>query len=136
MFYPFLLIGYGSVAIFVLRVALGAIFIVHGWPKVSNLKKNAGVFDGMGFKPGAFWGTLAALLEFFGGIAFVLGLFVGSLAFLYAVQFAVILVWRIARGDKFWDGWEFDLLIFAALLLFIGTGAGYFTFGHLFGGYR
>ncbi len=136
MFYPLLFIGYGSVAMLVLRVALGAIFIVHGWPKVSNLKKNAGVFDSMGFKPGAFWGTLAALLEFFGGIAFVLGLFVGSLAFLYAVQFAVILVWRIGKGDKFWSGWEFDLLIFAALLLFIGTGAGNFAIGHLFGGYR
>lgn len=123
MFYPILFFGYGSLAVFVLRIVLGAIFIVHGWPKVSDLKKNAGVFQSMGFKPGVLWGTIAAILEFFGGIAFVLGLFTALLAFVYAIQFAVILVWRIAKGDRFWGGWEFDLLIFAGLLIFVAMGA-------------
>ena len=132
MLYPFMFFGYGGLALLVLRIVLGAIFIVHGWPKVSDLKKNAHVFQEMGFRPGVFWGTLAALLEFFGGIALVFGLFVGPLAFLYAIQFAVILVWRVAKGDRFWGGWEFDLLIFAALLVLLGAGAGAW---HLTSGY-
>ncbi len=132
MLYSLMFLGYGGLALFVLRVVLGAIFIVHGWPKVSDLKKNAHVFHEMGFRPGMFWGTIAALLEFFGGIALVFGLFTGMLSFLYAIQFVVILVWRIAKGDRFWGGWEFDLLIFAALLVLLAAGSGTW---HLSSGY-
>lgn len=128
-------LGYGTLSFLVLRVVLAAIFIVHGWPKVSDLRKNAHVFNQMGFRPGAFWGTIAALLEFFGGIAFLFGIFTPFLAFLFAIQFGVILVWRIAKGDKFWNGWEFDLLIFAAVLPFIALGATHFGLGHMFWAY-
>ena len=125
MMYPFFFFGYGGITMLVLRIALGAIFIAHGWSKVSDLKKNAEGFGGMGFRPGAFWGTIAALLEFFGGIAFLLGIFTVWLAFLFAIEFAVILIWRIAKGHPFIHGWELDLLVFAAILLFLSAGAGH-----------
>ena len=133
--YP-LFFGYGDLALLALRVVLAAIFIVHGWSKVSDLKKNTEAFNSMGFRPGAFWGTIAALLEFFGGIAFLFGIFTGWLAFLFAGEFFVILIWRLAKGHRFVGGWEFDLLIFAALLLFVSIGAGHFVFDRaLFMGY-
>lgn len=133
--YPFFF-GYGDLALLFLRVVLAVIFIVHGWSKVNNLKKNTEAFNAMGFKPGSFWGTIAALLEFFGGIAFFFGIFTGWLAFLFAGEFLVILIWRLAKNHRFVSGWEFDLLIFAALLLFVSIGAGHFVFDRvLFMGY-
>lgn len=117
---PFFLgYGYGVIALFVLRVVLAAVFIVHGWPKVSDLRKNAEGFSAMGFRPGVLWGTIVALLEFFGGIALLFGVFTGAFAFLFALEFLVILIHRIAKRHPFVHGWEIDLLIFAALLIFI-----------------
>ncbi len=135
--YPYpLFFGYGDLALLVLRVVLGIIFVVHGWSKIADLKKNSEAFRSMGFRPGAFWGTLAALLEFFGGIAFIFGIFTSALAFLFAAQFLVIILWRLGKRHHFVGGWEFDLLIFASLLLFISLGAGHFVFDRmLFPGY-
>jgi putative oxidoreductase len=130
--YPYLFyFGFASIALLVLRVILGAIFIAHGWPKVSDLKKNGENFGHMGFKPGMFWGTIAALLEFIGGIAIVLGIATTFLSFFFAIEFITILVWRISKGHKFSGGWEFDLLIFAGLIVLIALGAGGFAFGRM-----
>ena len=45
-------------------------------------------FNGMGFKPGWLWGTIAALLEFLGGIGVVLGLWMPYLCALFMGEFA------------------------------------------------
>ena len=78
-----------SFGLFLIRIGLGAIFIYHGWPKVIG-----GVDQwhwlglqmshvGITFMP-AFWGLLAALIEFLGGICLVLGLGTRFWAFLLA----------------------------------------------------
>ncbi len=123
MFYA-LSFYYGGCAIFFLRVALGALFIVHGWPKLKNLDAAAKSFDGMGFKPGRFFGTFAGLLEFIGGIAIVIGFLVSPIAVIFAVEFLVILIWRFSKNMPFVGGWELDLIIFAALIVLIVFGAG------------
>jgi putative oxidoreductase len=119
---------YGGLGVFVLRVVLGAIFIVHGWPKIKNLKATAMNFGGMGFRPGIFWGTIVAVLEFAGGIALVLGAFTQAVAALFVLEFVVILIWRITKGNPFVHGWEFDLLILAALLVLFFNGGGSYSF--------
>ena len=43
-----------------LRLAVGAILLVHGWPKLKDLKANGVNFEAMGFRPGPLWGTVAA----------------------------------------------------------------------------
>jgi hypothetical protein len=63
-----LLFWYGGWGFVIPRIILGAMLIVHGWPKIKDLRQNASNFSGMGFKPGWLWGTIAALLEFFGGV--------------------------------------------------------------------
>src|SRR6202008_2354271 len=57
------------------RLVLGAGMIYYGWPKARDLRANAKDFEGMGFKPGIFWGTLIAAVEFLGGIVVVLGIY-------------------------------------------------------------
>ncbi len=124
---------YGGMGILALRIALALIFLVHGWQKIKNLKQTATAFDRMGFKPGFFWGTIVALLEFVGGgIGLLLGIFTPTIAALLALQFVAIVVWKLAKKQPFVSGWEFDLLILAALLVLALNGAGAYSLDRLF----
>ena len=124
---------YGGVSVFVLRLALAAVFLVHGGRKIGNLKRTAAGFNAMGFKPGSFWGTLVALLEFFGGgIAFALGFLVQPIAILLALQFITIIIWKLAKKQSFVGGWELDLVIFAGLLVLAANGAGAWSLDRIF----
>lgn len=120
---------YGSIGAFALRIALAAVFIVHGWQKLRRPHATIEAFNGMGFRPGVFWGMLVGLLEFFGGIALVFGFLAQTIAFFFAVEFLVVLIWRIATRQHFVGGWELDLLIFGAVLFLLLNGAGAFAAG-------
>ena len=109
-------------AVLILRLVLGAIFIVHGWPKIKDLKQNAKNFQGMGFRPGILFGSVIAFLEFFGGIALALGLFVLPISALFILQFLVISFWKIVKRMPFVGGWEFDLLILAGVIVLFSLG--------------
>ncbi len=123
-----LLFWYGGFGFVIPRLILGAMLIVHGWPKIKNLKQTAQNFGGMGFRPGVLWGTIAAVLEFVGGIGLVLGLWVPYLCFLFLGEFFVIIVWKWAKKMPFVGGWEFDAIIFALLLTFFTLYGGFYLF--------
>jgi len=64
--------AFSSTALLLMRLVIGTAFIIHGWPKIHN------PFGWMGPQspvPG-FFQLLAALSEFGGGIAWVIGLLV------------------------------------------------------------
>ena len=127
---------YSDWAILVLRLALAAILIAHGWPKIKNLKATAQNFDGMGFKPGRFWGTVVAVAEFGGGILLLIGLFTQIAAFVLAIQFAVILIWKLRQKQKLVNmggqSYELDLIIFAALLILMTVGSSFYAADNFF----
>ena len=124
--YPLLAI-WSDWAILALRLALGAIFLAHGWPKIKDLKRTGDNFTAMGFRPGALWGSVAAVVEFFGGIALVLGLFTQIASGLIVGEFATIIVWKLMRKQPFVGGSELDFLILAAALVLLTIGAGTFS---------
>lgn len=109
-------------ALLLVRILLGIILIYHGWPKIKDLAKTAKDFASMGFKPGKFWGTLVALLEFVGGIFIIAGFLTQVIAVLLFVQFLVILL-TLKRQASFEDI-EFDLLILGVSALVATLGAG------------
>src|ERR1051326_191078 len=77
--------------------------IYYGWPKARDLRANAHDFEQMGFKPGIFWGTLLAAVEFLGGIAVVLGIYAELAASLFAFQMLVGAFWKIRLKKPFTD---------------------------------
>lgn len=109
-------------ALFILRVVIGVIFVVHGWPKIKNIRQTQINFSSMGFRPGVIWGTLIAILEFVGGLALVLGILTQLIAALLAVEMFVATLWKIKQGKGFVDGYEFDLLLLAAALTLVTLG--------------
>ncbi len=125
---------YGGIGALALRLALAAVFIAHGFPKLRGPRATAEAFNGMGFRPGAFWGMLAGLLEFFGGIALAVGFLTQYAAALFALEFVVIVLWKLARRGPFTGagGWEFDLLILGAVLVLLLNGAGAYSLDRTF----
>ena len=113
--------------IFILRLALGLIFLVHGWPKLKNLKVTAQNFEMMGFKPGIFWGTIVAVVEFVGGLAVLVGLYTQLAAPFLAIDMLVAVIWKMKRGQKLVGGYELDLSIMSIALLLSTLGAGAYS---------
>ncbi|KKT39907.1 MAG: DoxX family protein [Candidatus Giovannonibacteria bacterium GW2011_GWA2_44_13b] len=116
---------------FILRLALGVIFLAHGWPKLKGDKSQfAGWLESMNLRPGKFWAWVVALAEFLGGILILAGLFTQLAAFVLAIEFFVIIFW-VRRGQPFvlseGRGREFDFLILAALLSLLVLGPGAFA---------
>ena len=115
---------YGDWMLAALRIVLGLTLAIHGFPKLKDLKTTSANFGAMGFRPGAFWGPLVAVVEFFGGLALMLGIWTEVAAALFVGQFAVITIWKLAKRQAFVGGYEIDLLILAAALVILTQGAG------------
>ncbi|PIP29936.1 oxidoreductase [Candidatus Jorgensenbacteria bacterium CG23_combo_of_CG06-09_8_20_14_all_54_14] len=106
-----------------LRVVLGIILIVHGLPKLKNLKATGGGSAAMGFRPGAFWAAVAGAVECAGGLLIIVG-FLTQLAALFVFLQFLIIIFKVKRGKGLAGGYEFNLLITAAALLLMTTGGG------------
>jgi uncharacterized membrane protein YphA (DoxX/SURF4 family) len=107
------------------RVVLGVSMIYYGWPKIRDLKSNAKDFMEMGFRPGIMWGTLIAFVEFFGGIAVLLGLFAELAAGLFGFQMMSGTFWKLKIGKPFTD-FSYDLQLFGLCVVIMSLGSGAF----------
>ena len=121
------LLSYNEWSLAALRIILGIIFLAHGWPKIKNLRQTASMFAAMGFKPGALWGTIAAVVEFFGGLGLLLGFYTQAYAALLVIQMLVATIWKMRAGQKLSGGYELDLLLVAALLTVTTAGPGMYA---------
>lgn len=115
----------------IVRVILGTVMVYYGWPKIKDLKSNGDDFIKMGFKPGIFWGTAVALVEFVGGIFMILGLFSEVIAVLFGIQMAVGAIWKVTKTDKPFSDWSYDLQLFAMCLVIIAFGPGLYAFNSI-----
>src|ERR1039458_3222562 len=73
----------------VLRLALGASFMFHGYPKLSDPARALKAFTGYGFP--SYFAYISGILELFGGGLLVLGLFTRGAALLLAIEMGVVL---------------------------------------------
>ena len=122
---------FGGIGIAFLRVILGIILIAHGWPKIKNIKGTA-EWMGQIFKPGIFWAAVVSILEFVGGIFLLAGFLTQIVAILIAIQFAVIIL-KMKMKKGLADGYEFDLIIFAAAIALAVLGGGAYSLENFLG---
>lgn len=120
-------------ALLALRVVIAVIFFAHGWPKIKDLRQNAMNFGMMGFRPGAFWGTIVAFVEVFGGLAILLGLGVQIAGPILAINMLVAALWKKKQGMGLVNGYELDLVLLTANLLLATTGPGMYSAQSYFG---
>ena len=108
------------------RVVLAIVMVYYGWPKIRDLASNANDFEHMGFKPGMFWGTLIAGVEFLGGITILLGFDAELAAALFGFQMIVGTFWKLKVKKPFSD-YSYDIQLFALCLVIMAQGAGIFA---------
>ncbi len=127
---------YSDIGLLILRLAMGIIFLVHGWPKInpnSPMKGPAG-FSGflkqMGVPLPMFFGWVVALLETVGAVLLILGLGTRILAVGFAIDMLVATfvvkrrIMKVGFSAQQATGWEFDFALLAGSLALLLTGAG------------
>jgi putative oxidoreductase len=113
-----------------LRIAVGVVFIVHGWPKITGARGMAAALGGGEAKP-ALVGmlTVQGLVEVGGGVLLILGVLTQAVV----VAFGIIMIgaiflkmtrWKTGFMAQQTTGWEFDLVLLAASILLFFTGPG------------
>ncbi|MFZ5824710.1 MAG: DoxX family protein [Bacillota bacterium] len=107
-----------------LRLALGAVFVLHGLPKLLQTPTYAELFARFGLPAPAFMALLIGVIEVTGGLLVLTGycLRMASLL-LAAVMLGAIALVKFSKG--FINGWEFDMVLLAAALsLALSSSAG------------
>lgn len=112
-------------ALLVLRIAFGIIFVIHGYGKLFGNAPGMEAFTGMvaaiGFPAPVLFAYIAALAEFLGGIAALLGVWLNIFGPLIAVNmivaFAAVKNFSLPKGDV-----DLALLAIAIALTLLGPG--------------
>ncbi|MGN6592763.1 MAG: DoxX family protein [Terriglobales bacterium] len=101
-------------ALTLLRLAVGVVFLSHGWGKVSDLPKWSGIFIHMGFSGWVAYGI--GPLEFIGGALLIVGLFSRLFGLLLAGDMLVALL-KVHRpgGPLFPTGRFEEVMILSAM---------------------
>lgn len=112
---------YRECAVFILRLALGAIFMYHGYGKLTGLAGVTGFFGKIGIPMPGLMAPFIAGLEFFGGALIILGLAVRPVALLLA---GTMLVAILKAKGLVWAKIEFEVALLAMSLSLFLSGAG------------
>ena len=119
---------YKEFGLLILRLGIGGMFILHGWPKITGGPAGweklgmATTSVGIHFAP-IFFGFMAAIAEFGGGICLILGLFTREACLLLFIDMVVASTMHLTKGDGFIvASHAIEAAILFLSLTFIGPG--------------
>ena len=124
-------------ALLLIRIALGAIMVAHGYHKVfGGLHHFAQMVSSFGFP--AWMAYLAAFTEFLGGLLVLAGLFTRAAAFAICIDLGVA-IWKVhlhngLLGTPDHPGFEFPLAVAALAFALIFFGGGSIAIDHILRG--
>ena len=119
---------YRQTGLLVLRLGLGIMFVIHGFPKMmagpEKWAELGGVMGllGLKFAP-AVWGFMAAFAELGGGLLLILGFFFRPACALLAFTMFVAMFMHLSKGDSLnIASHAIEACITFISLIFIGPG--------------
>lgn len=111
-----------GVGLLALRIAVGIIFIHHGWSKWQDIAGTAELFRGIHIPLALFMAYVVATVELVGGIMVLLGVYTKEASKFLAMTMIVALL-TVHLKQPFAKA-EFPLVLLGATLALSGTGAG------------
>lgn len=123
--------SWGDYAPLVLRVALGAVFAMHGYQKVFSIGHEGvtGFLTSLNIPLPSLMAYILAYGELIGGLFLILG-FLTHWAAKFATVVAVVAFFTVHVSKGFWisdGGYEFIILIGAVAISLMITGAGKYS---------
>lgn len=117
---------YSNIGLFILRVVVGMVFIVHAIPKFKHPKDMAA---GMGVPSMSFMIILLGLVEMISALYLIFGFYtqLGALLLSCIMVGAItikITKWGVLFSAQDRTGWEFDLVLLAANIAILLVGGG------------
>lgn len=131
-----LLVKYKDFGILIARLGVGLGYLfVHGWGKILKgpelWEKLGSVMNNLGITYiHVFWGFMASISEFGGGILLILGLFTRTASSFMAFTMIVAAVNHFSKLDP-WSRVIYPVEMFSVLFLFIFIGAGKFSLDNI-----
>jgi uncharacterized membrane protein YphA (DoxX/SURF4 family) len=121
-------------SLLILRVVLAVIFIYHGYPKLAHPSpglRDAFVSHGLP----AYFVTVSGILECFGSLLLLAGIFTRPAALLLAIEMGIA-IWKMHSGDGIMTVkvYEFPLVLAASCFVLATIGPGAASFDHVFFG--
>ncbi len=130
-----------DIALLILRLVLGLLFIGHGTQKLfgwfggHGLKGAEMMFGGMGMKPARLWALVASLSETLGGLGLVLG-FLTPIAAALIIGVMLVAIIKVHWAKGVWNmqgGFEYNLMNIAASIVLGLVGPGLYSIDALLG---
>ncbi|KIQ17084.1 hypothetical protein ASG56_03495 [Rhodococcus sp. Leaf7] len=125
-----------DIAALIARVALGVVFVAHGWQKLSTngLDATTAGFEGLGIPAPKVSAYFATFVELIGGGLLILGLLTSVAAILLVVDMVGALVFVHADKGVFVTdgGWELVVALGAGALLLVAVGSGTYSVDRAF----
>jgi len=124
-----------DLAILVLRISLGVVFVAHGLQAALGMFSGPGVsgfsdmLAGLGFKPSLFWAYVGAYVELIGGIFLILGIFTRAAA-LFILIFMVVAILKVHLVKGFFiqaGGFEYNFVIICICIALMLLGPGKYS---------
>jgi putative oxidoreductase len=121
-----------SIALLLLRLTVGIIFLLHGAQKLFGVLGGHGLngttqfMENLGLRPARFWAIVGAIGEFLGGLLVVLG-FLTPIGALLVTGVMLVAIAKVHWPKGFWNmqgGYEYNLVlgITAVALGLMGAG--------------
>jgi putative oxidoreductase len=120
-----------DVALLVLRLALAAVLLYHGLPKIMNFGATVSGFETMNIPAPTLTAAFAILAEVIGGILILLGVAVDLAGLLVIIDMlgAILYVHWSSGFDFTKGGWEHPFTVLAMALTLALAGPGDYSLG-------
>lgn len=130
MLSPFpVLLSFGLLAPFLIRVLLGIFFVRYGWFKIGKGRGEKIVFfEKAGLHPGNIFVLISGITEIVGGIMLILGLYTQVAAIVLSLIIFGAVIIKFRRPTILTADMDFYILLFATTLSLLFSGAGAFAF--------
>ncbi|MGF1669583.1 MAG: DoxX family protein [Balneolaceae bacterium] len=114
-----------DLALLLLRIGIGVVFIVAGWGKLTGIEGVQGFFGDLGIPMAGLMAWVVAIVEFFGGIMVLIGLYPKIPALLLA--FIMVVAIFTVKLEQGFGPMRVDLLLLLMCLAIFFTGSGKFS---------